>query len=175
MADLKQQAVPITESKDNGVNIQAEVFKDLKEGCILHLSGYIDTFNSVFLQIQGKRLVDFGYTKLIFDFSNLQYISSTGIGVFAEFLRLLNEKQGMFVIANASTKIYDVFNLLGFSKLFIFTNSLDEAKKILFAGLESVSKPFPKVVACSVCHKKFRVSHPGRYYCPGCHRVLAVR
>ena len=175
MAELENQPISIEDKKDSGINIQAESIREIEHACILHLSGYIDTFNSVFLQVQGKRLIDYGYSKLLFDFSNLQYISSTGIGVFAEFLRILNDKKGLFVISGASQKIFDVFNLLGFSKLFIFTDDLESAKKIIDGGLDAISKPFPKVVACSVCHKKFKVSHPGRYYCPGCHRVLAVR
>ena len=49
---------------------------------------------------------------------NLDYISSAGLGVFMGFIEEIREKGGDIKLSNLSTKVFKVFDLLGFPALF---------------------------------------------------------
>ena len=75
------------EEKDESLKINLERITDISEGLVLYLNGYIDTYNSSFFQKKVSKVVEAGYTKLIFNCSALNYVSSTGIGSFTAFLK----------------------------------------------------------------------------------------
>jgi len=98
------------------------------EGClILALNGRIDTDNSVFFQKHVQKLVQAGFMRLIFNCAGLDYVSSTGIGSFTSFLKLLKPKGGDLVLLDIQPKVNEVFQLLGFSQFFAIKKNLEEA------------------------------------------------
>jgi len=100
------------------------------KGClILCLNGSIDTYNSTYFQKCIHKLVEAGYKQLIFNCAGLNYVSSTGIGSFTSFLKALKPKGGDLVLFEIQPKVYEVFQLLGFSKFFVIKNNLDESLK----------------------------------------------
>ena len=68
--------------KEKSLKIQLEKVEELEKCIIILLSGYIDTYNSTFFQKKVTTLIDAGYVQIIFDCTNLNYVSSTGIGSF---------------------------------------------------------------------------------------------
>ena len=66
------------------------------------LNGYIDTYNSVYFQKQIGKVVATGFVNLIFNCSNLNYVSSTGIGSFTSFLKLVKAKNGDIYIGTTT-------------------------------------------------------------------------
>ncbi len=106
------------EEKDESLKIRLEKV-DKAEGClVLYLTGYIDTYNSNFFQKRVNRAVEAGYTRLIFHCGGLNYVSSTGIGSFTAFLKAVKPKGGDLVLLEIQPKVYEVFQLLGFSQFF---------------------------------------------------------
>jgi anti-anti-sigma factor len=84
------------EEKDESLKIKLQQV-DGVEGClILVLSGYIDTYNSNYFQKRVAKVVDSGFIKLIFHCGGLNYVSSTGIGSFTAFLKLVRPRGGGF-------------------------------------------------------------------------------
>jgi anti-anti-sigma factor len=65
--------------------------------------------------------------RLIFNCAGLDYVSSTGIGSFTSFLKLLKPKGGDLVLLDIQPKVDEVFQLLGFSQFFAIKKSLEEA------------------------------------------------
>mgnify|MGYP003302355185 CR=1 FL=1 len=59
----------------------------LREGLVITLNGYIDIYTSAFFQAQIEKIMGAGFINLIFDCKNLDYVSSTGIGVFSSLLK----------------------------------------------------------------------------------------
>ena len=57
-----------------------------------------------------------GVTELIFDFSNLEYISSAGLRVLLSAQKIMN-KQGSMKIINANDIIREIFDITGFSDI----------------------------------------------------------
>ena len=75
--------------------------------------------------LQQVRLED--ASKLVLDLSKLKYISSAGVGTFVACLAELKGKGGDVVFVNPSDEIREVFELLGFMKMFQVMDALKEA------------------------------------------------
>ena len=71
------------ETTNDNLKITLSSCDVLGGGIIITLNGYIDIYTSMFFQGQIEKIVEAGYINLIFDCKNLNYVSSTGIGVFS--------------------------------------------------------------------------------------------
>lgn len=140
---------------------------------IVYLSGYIDTYNSNPFQQRMQRCFDYGVTKVVFNMSGLNYVSSTGIGSFTFFLKVVKPKGGDVVMTGIQPKVHEVFQLLGFTNFFTIVNTMEEAIKS-FSGNKLVVEKFPKSFACPICTKKLNAAKSGRFRCPECKTILAV-
>jgi anti-anti-sigma factor len=113
--------------RDESLNIKLENVPGL-EGCLtVTLNGRIDTDNSAYFQKHIQKLVEAGFMRLIFDCAGLDYVSSTGIGSFTSFLKLLKPRGGDLVLLEIQPKVFEVFQLLGFSQFFAIKKTLEEA------------------------------------------------
>ena len=76
------------------------------------LEGRLDTLTAPQLdaEIQGK--LD-GVKTLVFDFKNLDYISSAGLRILLMAQKVMN-KQGSMVVKNACSEIKEIFEVTGF-------------------------------------------------------------
>jgi len=113
--------------KDESLNIKLENIPEIEGGIILTLNGRIDTDNSASFQKHIQKLVEAGYMRLIFNCSGLEYVSSTGIGSFTSFLKVLKPRGGDIVLLEIQPKVHEVFQLLGFSQFFAIKKTLEEA------------------------------------------------
>jgi len=144
---------------------------------IVNLKGFLDTYNSSDFQIEVNKLIDSGFNKILFNCSELNYVSSTGIGAFTSFLKTLKQKSGNIVLSYLQPKVFEVFQLLGFSKFFNITSSLEEAKGLLTKGKEeeeTTQSIFPKVFKCPICKKNLKASKQGRFRCSECKTILNI-
>lgn len=79
----------------------------------LTLSGRLDTTTAPQLEaVVNEETAD--VTSLIFDFENLDYVSSAGLRVLLSAQKLMN-KQGKMVIRQVKPEIMEVFDITGFS------------------------------------------------------------
>ena len=79
------------------------------------LEGRLDTVTSPTLEAELKQSLD-GLTELVFDFSELEYISSAGLRVMLSAQKTMN-KQGSMVIRHVNETIMEVFDVTGFSDI----------------------------------------------------------
>lgn len=161
--------------KDDSLTIVLRKADGVSRGIFVYLSGYIDTYNSSFFQKQISKVIEAGYINLIFNCSSLNYVSSTGIGSFTVFLKVVKPKGGDVVILEIQPKVYEVFQLLGFSQFFNIKNTAEEAVAFFSNGGNS-GKPsiFPLIISCPVCNKKLRATKSGRFRCSGCRSIIAI-
>lgn len=162
------------EEKDESLKINLERITDISEGLVLYLNGYIDTYNSSFFQKKVSKVVEAGYTKLIFNCSALNYVSSTGIGSFTAFLKMVKPKGGDVVLLDIQPKVYEVFQLLGFSQFFNIKDNITEAIRFFTQGAPVEESVFPKVFSCPVCSKRLKATRSGRFRCSECKSILAI-
>ena len=163
------------DEKDESLKIKLQTAPDI-DGClVLTLTGYIDTYNSTYFQKRVQMAIEAGFIRMIFNCDGLSYVSSTGIGSFTGFLKTVKLKNGNLVLLNLQPKVFEVFQLLGFSQFFIIKNSLDDSIGF-FRGSVSVSEMsvFPQICTCPVCSMKLKAIKPGRFRCSECKSVLAI-
>jgi anti-anti-sigma factor len=164
------------DEKDESLKIKLEKVDNI-DGClVLYLTGYIDTYNSNYFQKRVAKAVEAGFVRLIFQCSGLNYVSSTGIGSFTAFLKAVKPRGGDLVLLEIQSKVYEVFQLLGFSQFFNIRESLEESISFFTSGGSS-SAPvalFPKVFSCPICSKKLKALKPGRFRCSECKTILAI-
>lgn len=163
------------DEKDESLKIRLQKI-DGAEGCVvLYLTGYIDTYNSNFFQKRVNKAIEAGFNKLIFHCGSLNYVSSTGIGSFTGFLKAVRPKNGDLVLLEIQPKVYEVFQLLGFSSFFNIKESLDEAVAFFTKGSEpDTNSIFPRIFKCPICATKLKASKTGRFRCSNCKTILAI-
>ncbi len=81
----------------------------------LSLSGRLDTTTAPVLEAELKKSIS-GITKLVFDFSELEYLSSAGLRVLLAAQKVMN-KQGEMIVRNVNDTISEIFEVTGFSDI----------------------------------------------------------
>lgn len=175
MNDNNNSIVPgFDNEKDDSLKISLEKIDSVSNGLRVYLNGYIDTYNSSFFQKKITKVVEAGFINLIFNCSALNYVSSTGIGSFTSFLKMLKPKGGDIVLLEIQPKVYEVFQLLGFAQFFNIKDSTEDAVSYFHQGVQPLESVFPKVFACPMCSKHLRATRAGRFRCSECKSILAI-
>ena len=78
----------------------------------------IESKNFYILQDELQRLVSQGQFNIIMDFDNVSYVSSAGLGVLCAIREQSSGLGGDIKLINMSPKIRNLFDMLGFSRLF---------------------------------------------------------
>lgn len=171
-----KDTLKVTPKKD--INIEGVI--------ILELEGYLDTYNSKSFQQYVQKIIDEGYRYIVMDCKGLTYVSSTGIGSFTSFNRMLLQKKGELILVRMISKVYEVFKLLGFLSFFKIFDTFDEVENFVktkvSGGSSTVSEApvagetsvFPVQGSCPSCGKSLRFSKSGKFRCPQCKSILSV-
>lgn len=85
------------------------------EKLTLALSGRLDTNSSPSLEAELKQSVG-GVKELIFDFSEVEYISSAGLRILLAAQKVMN-RQGSMKLISVSADVMEVFEITGFSDI----------------------------------------------------------
>ncbi|MDR1148869.1 MAG: STAS domain-containing protein [Spirochaetaceae bacterium] len=161
--------------RDDSLRIDLKKIAGVDGGLSLSLTGYIDTYNSNSFQKRVQKAIEHGYKRLIFNCGGLNYVSSTGIGSFTAFLKSLKGIGGDIVLLDVQPKVYEVFQLLGFSQFFNIRDNQDDAENY-FRGSNQVetNMAFPHNFNCPICSKRLKAVKAGRFRCSECKTILAV-
>ncbi len=165
------------DERDDSLKINLEKLEEVENGLVIYLNGYIDTYNSSFFQKRIQKVVEAGFINLVFNCASLNYVSSTGIGSFTAFLKMIKPKGGDIVLLEIQPKVYEVFQLLGFSQFFNIKDSMQEASaffKSVGTNVPSSDSIFPKIFSCPVCSKRLKATKSGRFRCSECKSILAI-
>ena len=162
------------DEKDDSLKINLEKVPEVENCLTIYLLGYIDTYNSSFFQKRIARVVEAGYVNLIFNCASLNYVSSTGIGSFTAFLKMVKPKGGDVVLLEIQPKVYEVFQLLGFSQFINIKYSMGDAVNFFKNGTQVEESVFPKIFSCPVCSKRLKATRSGRFRCSECKSILAI-
>ncbi|MDR2477872.1 MAG: anti-sigma factor antagonist [Treponema sp.] len=164
------------DEKDESLKIKLQAVDEV-DGClVLHLNGYIDTYNSNIFQKRVVKAIEAGFIRLIFNCGGLNYVSSTGIGSFTAYMKAVKPRGGDLVLLEVQPKVFEVFQLLGFSQFFTIKDTLEDSISYFNAGKDGgdSAAQFPKVFSCPICSKKLKAVKPGRFRCSECKTVLAI-
>jgi anti-anti-sigma factor len=162
------------QEQEEGIKIVLKPVEDLPHCLIINLSGYIDTYNSRAFQKKINLAMEAGFTQLVFNCGELNYVSSTGIGAFTAFLKREKTHDGDVVLTALQPSVAEVFQLLGFSQFFTIKENVDVALDGFRQLIAQVKKTFPCIITCPVCKKKLKAEKPGRFRCYDCKSVLTI-
>ena len=79
------------------------------------ITGRLDTTTAPQLEAEFKQNIS-GVEKLVFDFANLEYLSSAGLRVLLAAQKVMN-KQGEMIIKNVNETISEIFEVTGFADI----------------------------------------------------------
>ena len=103
-------------SSTGGSHLKISTSKDGAEYTFT-LEGRLDTITAPDLEAKINEVVD-DANKLILDFAKLEYISSAGLRVLLGAAQAMEDK-GDMVVRNLTPSVNEVFELTGFSRMFI--------------------------------------------------------
>jgi stage II sporulation protein AA (anti-sigma F factor antagonist) len=88
-------------------------FEKCADVCVLRLQGRFATGrDSAYLRGKTDELKNSGYSKVLADFSQVEYIDSTGIGfLIAIYTSVLKSANGRFALANLNRRVREVLEL----------------------------------------------------------------
>ncbi|MFN4119929.1 STAS domain-containing protein [Acidovorax sp.] len=93
---------------------------------ILRPCGRLDSSSSPELERVVTEQLDAGTQRLVFDLSQLDYISSAGLRVVLLAGKKMRASKGRLVLVGLQTMVREVFDMSGFLSLFAITGTLDE-------------------------------------------------
>lgn len=103
------------------------------------IDGYLDSSTFPKLKEHFEELIAAKKYNCLMDLRDLDYISSAGLGVLMEMVRVVREQNGDLKIINMSDKIERVFSLLGFTRLMRVYDSEEEALRAFAPGAQAKS------------------------------------
>jgi len=86
--------------------------------CVISLVGYLDAHTASDLERTMQETINGGCHRMVVNFSDLEYISSAGLGVFMVFIESVRIAGGDIKLAAMKERVFSVFDLLGFPVLF---------------------------------------------------------
>ncbi len=94
---------------------------------VLTVAGKIDARTMGDFEGGIRELMDAGHVNLVIDFAEVPFISSAGLGILMSVIEEIREAGGDLVMARVVPEVYRIFDLLEFTTLFRFFDSLEEA------------------------------------------------
>lgn len=106
------------------------ILRDDNDVSVIELKGFLDAHTAPQLENSFIDLINKKRYKIIVNFKNLEYISSAGLGVFMAFVETVRDNGGDIKMTNMTTKVYNIFDLLGFPLLYqIFETEVEAINK----------------------------------------------
>ncbi len=93
----------------------------------VRIAGNLDTQTAPVAQEQLMQLIDDGATKILVDFEDLNYISSSGLRMLLVAFKRLEGTSGQLRICNPNAMVREVFETSGFLEIFSVYKSQAEA------------------------------------------------
>lgn len=110
-----------------GLKIKTNFYTDNNEIVIIELGGYIDQTNTRQVEKIIFDLLNSGKRKIVFDLSDLIYMSSAGWGIFVGEIKSVRDQGGDIKLAAMSPEVYEVFQMLEFYHIIQDFPSVQEA------------------------------------------------
>jgi len=85
---------------------------------VLKITGFMDMSEVIHFKQYLDRLIMGGKTQIVLDFSELEYISSAGLGVLIGRTREIRRQNGDLKIGGCSSRVYGIFKVIGLTDVF---------------------------------------------------------
>lgn len=97
-----------------------------KDGIIcLKIDGRLDADSAPEAETAVKDIIQAGSLRLLFDLSEMDYISSAGLRVILMAVKALRAKQGQVVLCGLTPYVKEIFDVSNFSSIIPITDSIE--------------------------------------------------
>ncbi|WP_331710492.1 STAS domain-containing protein [Halodesulfovibrio spirochaetisodalis] len=100
---------------------------ELPNCTVLAMSNRLDGSHTQELEAKVEELISGGYSRLLFDFQELDYINSAGLRILVMAYQQLHPNGGKVAVCCARDYIQEVFEISGYDQLFGMYTSRDDA------------------------------------------------
>jgi anti-sigma B factor antagonist len=92
--------------------------EDAPDGAVLRVHGEVDVYTSSGLREELYRLIDGGARRVTLDLSGMDFIDSSGLGVFVGALKRIREQSGELELRSPQPAARKVFDITGLTQVF---------------------------------------------------------
>lgn len=100
---------------------------------LITVIGEADASSSIHLDKAIREAMDENGPNILIDCTDLEYISSAGLGVFMSYIEEIARKGMQFIIYGLSEKVLKVFGILGLDQLLTIKVNKEEAIEVINA------------------------------------------
>lgn len=98
--------------------MRAHVSTDATGNIVVHMKGDLDYDNNIPLRNELETLMRrHPNSRITIDMDGMDFVGASGIGIFAETIRILNKKKDQIRLCNVKTEFVRVFKLYNFDAL----------------------------------------------------------
>lgn len=170
----REPLLPCKKEKKKDIDIQLQKVDEIPDCLIISTHGFLEKKVSKWFRRQITKAIESGFNRLIFNLAEFEMVSDEIIGCFTLFLKkYLQPRKGTLVLIEVPTKIYKIFQLLGFSQFFNITDTLQEAITFLKQGA-SRTVPFLRIFECPICGMKLKARKAGKFRYADCKTILVI-
>ncbi|MBU0491693.1 MAG: STAS domain-containing protein [Chloroflexi bacterium] len=108
-----------------------------REICVVCPQGRIDAATAPQLEADLRQHIVDGRLWLVVDLAQVRYLSSSALKVLLVTLRQVRQHGGDIRLAALQDRVYDIFEMAGFHRLFAIDESVPEAQAALRAALRA--------------------------------------
>jgi anti-sigma B factor antagonist len=106
--------------------MKAHIHTDSHGNITVHMNGGLDYENSLPLRLELQELTTKNPTSTItLDMNSLDFVGSSGIGIFVETLHILNKNKEQIKLSNVKTEFLKVFKLYNFDAFQLMEKEFD--------------------------------------------------
>jgi anti-sigma B factor antagonist len=120
-----------SEIDDEVVKLSIERIKNMDDGLMISVAGVIDAKNVGFVQEKVEKVFQSGFRRIVFEMSELNYLSEVGDLIVPYIAWLAQQSNGKCVIQQIQPHIYRWLELIGYSSYLSFTKRIDESISLL--------------------------------------------
>lgn len=95
---------------------------------IIQANGELDASSSILMDQAIEKAIESGQKRILIDCSQLNYISSAGLGVFMSYLKDFEATNTSLVLYAVNDRVKSVFQILGLDELINIAQTKEEAK-----------------------------------------------
>lgn len=108
--------------------MEAEV-EEKGDVVVVRVQGRFDAATAPQIEKQVNSIIDTGHFKLIFNFENVDYLSSAGMRLLLSVSKKLDKLEGKVVACNMNDEVLEVIKIAGFNQILEIYPSEEESFK----------------------------------------------
>jgi anti-sigma B factor antagonist len=94
---------------------------------VIYPKGHLDAHNVERFEKEILKLMENHHYNIIINCKDLNYISSAGMGIIMGYLDEIREKDGDIKLCSVSDRVYEIFDLVGFTEIYEFLDEEEAA------------------------------------------------